>query len=210
MDFIEVIIPEDFMYPNVLMHDMCQLIYRRVTDLAGCKQSRKDNQTVITIDVDQENYDNGPRILRIASKKNSSWFTAPSIPGILYNMTISLYDTAGQLIEKQSTKNSSRIKGYDLKLPFIKVENGKDELNQQIYDIEFIVGPVGIKQGYKGILALGEYYSEIKVKFETVEGYEYLLGGYYKDGDRVGCVTNLKSINREIACIFSMGTNITH
>ena len=69
---------------------------------------------------------------------------------------------------------------------------------------------MGIKQGYKGILALGEYYSEIKVKFETVEGYEYLLGGYYKHGDRVGCFTNLKSINREIACIFSMGTNITN
>lgn len=37
-----------------------------------------------------------------------------------------------------------------------------------------------------------------------------MLGGFYKHGDRVGCVTNLKSINREIACIFSMGTNITH
>jgi hypothetical protein len=83
-------------------------------------------------------------------------------------------------------------------------------MQQQIYDIDFIVGPVGIKQGYKGILALGEYYSEIRVKFETVEGYEYLLGGYYKDGDRVGCVTSLKSINKEIACIFRMGTNITH
>ena len=148
--------------------------------------------------------------MRIASRNRTNWFTAPSIPGILYNMTISLYGTSGQLIEKQMTKNSSRIKGYDLKLPLIKVENGKDSSQQQIYDIEFIVGPVGIKQGYKGILALGEYYSEIKVKFETVEGYEYLLGGYYKHGDRVGCVTNLKSINREIACIFSMGTNITH
>lgn len=90
------------------------------------------------------------------------------------------------------------------------VENGRDELEQQIYDITFAVGPVGVKQGYNGILALGEYYSEIRVKFETVEGYEYLLGGYYKHGDRVGCVTNLKSINKEISCIFSQGTNITH
>ena len=117
VDFIEVIIPEEFMYPNVLMHDMCQLIFRRVTDLTVCRQTRKDNQTIITIDIDQSSYDNGPRILRIASRNRANWFTAPSIPGILYNMTISLYGTDGQLLEKQSTKNSSRIKGYDLKLP---------------------------------------------------------------------------------------------
>ena len=51
------------------------------------------------------------------------------------------------------------------------MENGQDELEQQIYDISFTVGPVGIKQGYRGILAEGEYYSEIRVKFETVQGY---------------------------------------
>ncbi len=86
------------MYPNVLLHDMCQLIYRRVTDLPSCKQSRKDNQTIITIDVDQNAYDNGPRILRIASRNMANWFTAPSLPGILYNMTVSLYGTSGQLL----------------------------------------------------------------------------------------------------------------
>lgn len=140
----------------------------------------------------------------------TNWFTAPSLPGSLYNMTISLYGTAGQLLEKQVTKNSSRIKGYDFKLPLNIVENGHDALELQIYDISFTVGPVGIKQGYRGILALGEYFSEIRIKFETVEGYDYLLGGYYKNGDRVGCVTTFKSIEKEIACIFDKGTNITH
>ena len=140
VDFIEIIIPQDFKYPNVLYHDMCQLIYRRITDLPSCKQTRKDNQTIITIDVDQNNYDNGPRILKLASRNMTNWFTAPSLPGWLYNMTISLYGTSGQLLEKQTTKNSSKIKGYDLKLPLIVVENGHDELENQIYDITFTVG----------------------------------------------------------------------
>lgn len=81
-------------------------------------------------------------------------------------------------------------------------------MEEQIYDITFKVGTRPIKQGYRGILASDDYYSEIRVKFETVEGYEYLLGSYYKHLNRVGCVTSLKSINKEIACIFDMGTNI--
>lgn len=121
VDYIELIIPEEFKYPNILNHDMCQLIYRRTTDLPTCRQTRRDNQTIITIDVDQTSYDNGPRILRIASQNISNWFTAPNMPGSLYNMTISLYGTDGTLLEKQSTKNSSRIKGLDLKLSDIVV-----------------------------------------------------------------------------------------
>lgn len=77
---------------------MCQLIFRRTTDLPTCRQTRRDNQTIITIDVDQTTYDNGPRILRIASKDISDWFTAPNMPGSLYNMTISLYGTDGSLL----------------------------------------------------------------------------------------------------------------
>jgi hypothetical protein len=77
---------------------MCQLIYRRTTDLTSCKQTRKDNQTFITIDIDQTTYDDGPRILQIASKDMANWFTAPSVPGTLYNMTMSLYGTLGQLL----------------------------------------------------------------------------------------------------------------
>lgn len=105
---------------------MCKLIFRRTTDLTSCRQTRKDNQTIITMDIDQSTYDNGPRILQIASKNMTDWFTAPSIPGSLYNMTISLYGVNGTLLEKQSTKNSSRIKGYDIKLASIVVNNGHD------------------------------------------------------------------------------------
>lgn len=91
-------IPEEFKYPNVLDHDMCELIYRRVTELPSCRQTRKDNQTIITIDVDHTTYDNGPRILQIASQDPANWFTAPSLPGSLYNMTISLYGLDGKLL----------------------------------------------------------------------------------------------------------------
>lgn len=55
---------------------------------------------------------------------------------------------------------------------------------------------------------MGDYFSEIRIKFETYKGYDNLLGGYYKHGDRVGCVTSLKSIDKEIVCIFDAGTNI--
>ena len=34
------------------------------------------------------------------------------------------------------------------------------------------------------------------------------MGGYYNNLDKVGCVTSLMSINREITCIFDMGTDI--
>ncbi len=75
---------------------MCQLIFRRTTDLTSCKQTRKDNQTFITIDLDTTVYqDNGPRILKIANSNITNWFTAPSIPGSLYNMTVSLYGLSG-------------------------------------------------------------------------------------------------------------------
>lgn len=98
VDYIELVIPQEFKYPNILMHDMCQLIYRRTVDLPSCQQTRRDNQTIITIDIDQTTYDNGPRILQIASRNTTNWFTAPSLPGSLYNMTISLYGTSGQLL----------------------------------------------------------------------------------------------------------------
>lgn len=100
---------------------MCQLIYRRTLDIPSCKQIRKDNQTIIMMDIDETLYDNGPRILQVGSRNMTNWFTAPGMPGWLYNMTISLYGTDGKLLEKQSTKNSSRIKGYDLQLNQIVV-----------------------------------------------------------------------------------------
>ncbi len=98
VSLIEIIIPEEFKYPNVLNHDMCELIYRRTTDLPSCIQTRRDNQTIVSIDVSNIGYDNGPRILRIASENISNWFTAPETPGSLYNMTISLYAADGTLL----------------------------------------------------------------------------------------------------------------
>ncbi len=99
ISIIEIILPEEFKYPNVLNHDMCQLVYQRVTDLPLCKQTRRDNQTIITINVSQiAYYDNGPRILRIASQDIANLFTAPNTPGSLYNMTISLYASDGSLL----------------------------------------------------------------------------------------------------------------
>lgn len=77
---------------------MCQLIYRRTADLTTCQQTRRDNQTIIRIDIDQVTYDNGPRILRVASRNMLDWFIAPDTPGSLYNMTISLYGTDGRLL----------------------------------------------------------------------------------------------------------------
>jgi len=50
------------------------------------------------MDIDENLYDNGPRILQIASKNITNWFTAPNLPGQLYNMTISLYGTDGRLL----------------------------------------------------------------------------------------------------------------
>ena len=41
-------------------------------------------------------------------------------------MTISLYGTDGKLLERQSTKNSSRIKGEDIYIPTILVDNDRD------------------------------------------------------------------------------------
>ncbi len=98
MSYIEIVVPEEFKYPNILNHDMCEMIYRRTTDLSSCKQTRRDNQTIITIDVSLIGWDNGPRILRIASENMTDWFTAPGVPGSLYNMTISLYASDGSLL----------------------------------------------------------------------------------------------------------------
>jgi hypothetical protein len=43
-------------------------------------------------------YDNGPRIIKLSSDNITNLFTAPSIPGGWYNMTVSLYAANGSLL----------------------------------------------------------------------------------------------------------------
>lgn len=104
-------------------------------------------------------YDNGPRIIKLSSDNITNLFTAPSIPGGWYNMTVSLYAANGSLLQKQTTKNCSVIGGDDFYLPNMTISNGKDNSKEQIVDISFIPGQNGIKQGYSDGLASFQIYS---------------------------------------------------
>ena len=48
---IEMIIPEEFGYPPVGVHDSCQLITTLTTDLPNCYEIRKNNKTIISIEL---------------------------------------------------------------------------------------------------------------------------------------------------------------
>ena len=73
-------------------------------------------------------------------------------------MTILLYGENDTLLEAQLTSNSSNIGGYDFYLPHVWVENGKDEEQNQIVDINFIV-QTDVRQGFSTDLSEGEYYT---------------------------------------------------
>lgn len=64
--------------------------------------------------------------MKLGSEDENMWFTAPEDPGSWYNFTVLLYGTNGELLEAQTTKNSSNIGGLDLSLPDIHVVNGRD------------------------------------------------------------------------------------
>jgi hypothetical protein len=120
-------LPREFGYPPVDNHDNCQMITRQVTNLATCLESRDAGQTVITIDT--TGYDNGARIIQLANSNISKWFTAPAYPGDFYNMTIEMYDSAGDLLEKQ-TANLSDIWGQYFDIAGLNFVNGLDSLTQ--------------------------------------------------------------------------------
>jgi hypothetical protein len=96
---IEIIVPTEFTYPNVTSFDGCELVYTTNMPLSQCVQTRKNNNTIVTLTLHNPAlYDGGPRILRVADSTPSHWFTAPTLPGSLYNMTISLYAADGTLL----------------------------------------------------------------------------------------------------------------
>lgn len=73
-----------------------------------------------------DTYDNGPRILKIGSVNQTSWFVAPNMPGSWYNFSVLMYSENGTLLEAQTTSNCSEIGGLDLSMPEIVVTNGRD------------------------------------------------------------------------------------
>jgi hypothetical protein len=73
------------------------MITTDTTNIYNCYEIRRNNKTIVSLEMVNP-YDNGPRIVKIASLSNSSWFTAPSMPGSWYNMTVLIYSPNGTLL----------------------------------------------------------------------------------------------------------------
>lgn len=54
------------------------------------------------IKITPENYDNEVKIIQLGSIDVQNWFTAPSLPGNFYSMTVEIYADSGTLLEKQT------------------------------------------------------------------------------------------------------------
>lgn len=69
------------------------------------------------------------KIIQLGSISQSNWFTAPSLPGNFYNMTVELYGTVGGvpnvLLEKQ-TLDISPVYGAYFDIPSISLDNIRD------------------------------------------------------------------------------------
>lgn len=89
-------IPDEFDYPGVFSHDNCFMLGRTKEEQPYCKQSREAGQTLIKLR--PTNYDQDVKIIQLGSKLQANWFTAPSLPGDFYNMTVELYSPANVLL----------------------------------------------------------------------------------------------------------------
>lgn len=79
-------IPVEFDYPGVFDHDNCFMLGRSREDQTICEQSREGGRTLIK--VTPQNYDNAVKIIQLGSIDQQNWFTAPTLPGNFYNMTV--------------------------------------------------------------------------------------------------------------------------
>lgn len=174
---MEIVLPEGFGYPPVGQHDACELISTESTFISGCYEIRRNNQTILSLIMEQPyTYDNGPRILKLGSEDISQWFTAPDTPGSWYNVSVLLYGPDGTLLEKQTTSNCSTIGGIDLYMPNMTVSNGRDAETNEIFDVSFVVDSQSIRRGYRDELSIGDKYTEIRIHFDNINGFEGDLG----------------------------------
>jgi hypothetical protein len=140
-------IPREFDYPGVSNHDNCQIIGRSTLMINSCVQTRLNGQTLIT--VTPTNYDNSVKIIQLASVNMSDWFTAPSLPGSFYNMTVEMYSGSGVLLEKQ-TVNISSVMGGNLDITLMTLTQTRDASVPGIFDLTFTIGSTQVPPGFNG------------------------------------------------------------
>lgn len=140
-------VPDEFDYPGVFSHDYCFMLGRTKEDQPLCKQSREGGQTLIKLT--PSNYDQEVKIIQLGSKSSSNWFTAPSLPGDFYNMTVELYSTSNVLLEKQ-TIDISPVYGEYFDIPSIQLTNILEaNFIESVYDFTFVTGTLQIPPGAK-------------------------------------------------------------
>jgi len=138
-------IPQEFDYPGVFDHDNCYLLGRTKTLEGDCVQSRENGVTLVKLT--PTSYDNGVRIINLGSVLEQNWFTAPSLPGNFYNMTVELYGANDVLLEKQ-TIDISPVYGETFDIPSITIDNIVNPAKKEaIYDITFVTGSLQIPPG---------------------------------------------------------------
>ena len=128
----------------------------------------------------------------MGSYDENNWFTAPNLPGNFYNMTVELYGTAGQLLEKQ-TIDISPVYGEYFDIPSIVLNNIQDGgIAESVYDLTFLTGSLQIPPG--ATTTATNLRSEMQFIFENYNAadpsnvFKNDLGTGLKEGDEVGCI----------------------
>ena len=207
-------IPIEFEYPGVFEHDNCFMIGREREDQTHCKQSRENGVTLIKVVPD--NYNNEVKIIQLGSADTPNWFTAPSLPGNFYNMTVELYGTDGQLLEKQ-TIDISPVYGEYFDIPSIVLNNIRDgAIAESVYDLTFVTGSLQIPPG--AATTATTLTSELRFIFESYNPAEPTnvfaedLGTGLEEGDEVGCIIHSGIValaGKRLVCQLHIGTNST-
>ncbi|KAL4505423.1 hypothetical protein ABPG72_002485 [Tetrahymena utriculariae] len=224
VEYIIFRLPEEFFYAPVRFFDACDVQGKFNTPVLKCELMRVRGQTFVNMTfypLDPTNpnykagklpYDNAVKIVRISAKSNNDLFTAPMLPGEIYNITASLY-SSNIVIEKQ-TINVTKIIGYNL----LKVDAGnniltsfepiRDSLQLGLFQMRLVLDNIGVIAGYDTFAA--KMYSQIVFIFDNVPyAYPFDLGTGIPNGAELGCVgTGLTTFKtNKLTCRLTYGFN---
>lgn len=93
-------------------------------------------------------YDHNYQLITIDNSNPSLLFTAPSYPGNMYQMLVSLWSAAGLLVETQYI-NLTTVYGTGLAVPSIIWSMPLDADTYGLFDCQFTLGVYDVLPGYK-------------------------------------------------------------
>ncbi|KRW99610.1 hypothetical protein PPERSA_03411 [Pseudocohnilembus persalinus] len=200
-------LPEEYDYPALATIDNCKMIGKTSVDVTDCSLDRIDGQTFATMVPPASSWDDhAVKIIRITFQQQADLFTAPSLPGDFYNISLSMW-SGPTLVEKTYT-NMTSVLGEYLDVAFIVVDPGLDEETLNMFEFIFQTGDYSVQAGFQ--VESTTIWSRIHLNFESELGYENDLGTGFEQNQELGCVAKqglTTSFTGRLTCYIDLGTS---